>query len=109
MPATAKVARPWERSAASATAASNSATAIDELAKVREQIKQLKEREKALTETVTALGEGKHDGTHCSAVVATVESQRLDQNRIKAVLPDELLAGCTVTTKQVRVTIKPLV
>ena len=110
MPATAKVQRPWERPAsAPAASASNSATAIDELGRVREEIKTLEKREKELAETVKALGEGRHDGAHCSAVVAEVEAARLDTAALKAVLPEELIAKHTVTTKQVRVTIKPLV
>ena len=106
MPATAKV-RPWERQAA--VPVSNSATAIDQLGHIREQIKELKAKEAELTATVTALGSGRHDGAYCSAVVATVEATRLDTAALKAELPDELIAKHTVTTKQVRVTIKPLV
>lgn len=42
-------------------------------------------------------------------MVAEVEAARLDTAALKAVLPEELIAKHTVTTKQVRVTIKPLV
>lgn len=109
MSVAAKVARPWEREAQQPAAASNSETAIDELGRVREQIKGLKAREQELTAAVTALGEGCHDGGKCRAVVAIVESTRLDTTALKAALPEEMIAKYTHTVSQTRVTIKPLI